>query len=76
LLTLRVRSKHHFKESFLMNTSVVVGSIDTVFNQRQVDRLQEYVASDVVDHNQIIFAESDGPDGLAEGVLYEARITS
>jgi SnoaL-like polyketide cyclase len=51
-----------------MSTSVVVGFIDTVFNQRQLDRLTEYVASDVVDHNQIIFAQPDGPDGLVEGV--------
>jgi predicted SnoaL-like aldol condensation-catalyzing enzyme len=52
-----------------MSTSVVVvGLIDTVFNQRQVDRLTEYVASDVVDHNQVIFAQPDGPDGLVEGV--------
>jgi hypothetical protein len=46
-----------------MNTSAVTGLIERVFNQGQVDRLPEVVADDVVDHNQTILGQPDGPDG-------------
>ena len=41
---------------------------DEVFNDKKVEYVDELVAGDVVDHNRIIFAQPEGPGGVAEGI--------
>jgi predicted ester cyclase len=46
---------------------VVRGFFDMV-NRRQVERLRQFMADDVVDHNKIIFGEADEPGAAFEGI--------
>ena len=41
---------------------------EEVFNDKKVELVDELVADDVVDHNKIIFAQPEGPGGVAEGI--------
>ncbi len=41
---------------------------EEVFNNKKVELVDELVAANVVDHNRIIFAQPEGPGGVAEGV--------
>ena len=49
------------------NRQVVRGFFMTI-NQRQVERLRELMADDVVDHNKIIYGEADEPGAAFEGI--------
>src|SRR5918912_2922034 len=50
------------------NKAVVERFFEEVFNDKKVELLDELVASDVIDHNKIIFAQPQGPRGVAEGI--------
>jgi steroid delta-isomerase-like uncharacterized protein len=50
------------------NKAVVERFFEEVFNNKKVELLDELVASDVIDHNKIIFAQPGGPGGVAEGI--------
>ena len=41
---------------------------EEVFNGKRIELVDEIVADDVVDHNRIIFAQPEGPTGVAEGI--------
>ena len=41
---------------------------EDVFNDKKIELVDELVADDVVDHNRIIFAQPEGPTGVAEGI--------
>lgn len=48
---------------------IIVGEmLDQVFNRHEAEALERYVTPGVVDHNQIIFAQPEGPDGIVAGV--------
>jgi steroid delta-isomerase-like uncharacterized protein len=49
------------------NRAVVNRLVESI-NTRALDRLSELVAVDVVDHNEVIFMQPDGPGGVAEGI--------
>jgi hypothetical protein len=50
------------------NKAVAKKLFGEVFNDRRVELVDEIVADDgVVDHNRIIFAQPEGPGGVAEG---------
>jgi predicted ester cyclase len=50
------------------NKVVAERFFEEVFNNKKVEFVDEIVASDVVDHNKIIFAQPEGPGGVAEGI--------
>ena len=50
------------------NKVVAERFFEEVFNDKKVELLDELVASDVIDHNKIIFAQPEGPGGVAEGI--------
>jgi predicted SnoaL-like aldol condensation-catalyzing enzyme len=50
------------------NKAVAKKLFGEVFNNRRVELVDEIVADDVVDHNRIIFAQPEGPGGVAEGI--------
>ena len=39
-----------------------------VINSGQLDELPQIVAPDVVDHNEVIFMQPDGPGGVTQGI--------
>ena len=49
------------------NKTVVTRLVESI-NTRALDRLSELVADDIVDHNEVIFMQPDGPGGVAEGI--------
>jgi steroid delta-isomerase-like uncharacterized protein len=56
------------------NKSVVQGLFDEVVNGHDPDVLHRYLAADVVDHEKLIYAQPEGPDGVETGfrMLFEA----
>jgi steroid delta-isomerase-like uncharacterized protein len=48
--------------------AVVHSLIQEIFNNRELDRLSEFVTSDVIDRNRIVLGQPDGSDGVSEGV--------
>jgi steroid delta-isomerase-like uncharacterized protein len=56
------------------NKSVVQGLFDDVVNGHDPDALHRYLAADVVDHEKLIFAQPEGPEGVETGfrMLFEA----
>jgi len=48
------------------NKQVVEGFIQAI-NKRDLDKLSDYVAPDVIDHNKIIYGEADEPGAAFEG---------
>jgi len=50
------------------NKAVAKKLFGEVFNNRRVELVDELVADDFVDHNRIIFAQPEGPGGVAEGI--------
>ncbi len=49
------------------NKAVVTRLVESI-NSRALDLLAELVASDVVDHNAVIFMQPEGPGGAEEGI--------
>ena len=54
--------------SVVQNKIVAERFFEEVFNNKTVELVDELVAGDVVDHNRIIFAQPEGPGGVAEGI--------
>jgi predicted ester cyclase len=50
------------------NKALVRRFFEEVFNQRQPELIEQFLADGVVDHNKIVFTEPDAPGGMAEGV--------
>jgi predicted ester cyclase len=50
------------------NKIVAERFFEEVFNNKKTESVDELVAGDVVDHNRIIFAQPEGPGGVAEGI--------
>ena len=50
------------------NKVVAERFFEEVFNNKKVELVNELVASDVIDHNKIIFAQPQGSRGVAEGI--------
>ncbi len=50
------------------NKVVVRKLFEEVFNVGNMELIDELVAYDVVDHGKIIFAQPEGPGGMAEGI--------
>ena len=51
------------------NNVVAERFFEEIFNNKKVELVDELVASDVIDHNKIIFAQPGGPGGgVAEGI--------
>jgi predicted ester cyclase len=49
------------------NKALVTRLVESI-NSRALDRLADLVASDVVDHNAVIFMQPEGPGGVEEGI--------
>ena len=49
------------------NKAVVTRLVESI-NSRALDQLAELVASDVVDHNAVIFMQPQGPGGVEAGI--------
>lgn len=41
---------------------------EEVFDDKRVELIDNLVAVDIVDHNQIIFTQPEGPGGMGEGI--------
>lgn len=52
----------------LEENKAVVQRLFDVINSGNLDELPQVVASDVVDHNAVIFMQPEGPGGVQEGV--------
>ena len=50
------------------NKAVVQRFFEEVFNHKQPELIEEFLAEGVVDHNKIVFTEPDAPGGMAQGV--------
>jgi len=50
------------------NKAVVRRFFEEVFNQKQPELIEQFLADGAVDHNKIVFTEPDVPSGIAEGV--------
>ncbi len=50
------------------NKAVIRRFFDEVFNHKQPELIEEFLAEGVVDHNKIVFTEPDAPGGMAQGV--------
>jgi predicted ester cyclase len=50
------------------NKIVAKRFFEEVFNNKKVELVDELVASDVIDHNKIIFTQPEGPGSVGEGV--------
>ncbi len=50
------------------NKIVAERFFEEVFNNKEVEPVDELVSSDVIDHNKIIFAQPEGPGDVAEGI--------
>ncbi|KAA2255640.1 ester cyclase [Solihabitans fulvus] len=50
-----------------VNKAVITGFI-RVINDREPDRLGEFMAADVVDHNKIVYGEADEPGAAFDGI--------
>ena len=50
------------------NKNVARRLLEGVFGEKDLGLIEELVADDVVDHNKIIFAQPEGPGGVAEGI--------
>jgi len=53
--------------NYEQNEQVVMGMFQAI-NDRQLDRLTDYIASDVIDYNKIIFGEADEPGAAFDGI--------
>ena len=62
------RSEGEEAVSVEQNKIVAERFFEEVFNNTKVELVDKLVASDVVDHNRIIFAQPEGPGGVAEGI--------
>jgi hypothetical protein len=50
------------------NKAIIRRFVEEVFNQKQPELIEQFLADGVVDHNKIVFTEPDVPGGMAEGV--------
>jgi predicted ester cyclase len=50
------------------NKAVIRRFFDEVFNHKQPELIEAFLADGVVDHNKIVFTEPDAPGGMAQGV--------
>ena len=50
------------------NKAVIRRFFEEVFNRKQPELIEAFLADGVVDHNKIVFTEPDVPGGMAEGV--------
>ena len=50
------------------NKAVIRRFFDEVFNHKQPELIEAFLADGVVDHNKIAFTEPDAPGGMAQGV--------
>ena len=46
----------------------VAGRLFEAINSGRLEELPQIVASDVVDHNEVIFMQPDGPGGVTQGI--------
>ncbi|MBV9453381.1 MAG: ester cyclase [Rubrobacter sp.] len=54
--------------SIEQNKLIVERFFEEVFNYKKVELVNELLASDLIDHNKIIFAQPEGPGGVTEGI--------
>jgi predicted ester cyclase len=50
------------------NKAIIRRFFDEVFNHKQPELIEAFLADGVVDHNKIVFTEPDAPGGMAQGV--------
>jgi predicted ester cyclase len=50
------------------NKAVVRRFFEEVFDQKQPELIEQFLADGAVDHNKIVFTESDVPGGMAQGI--------
>lgn len=52
----------------LAENKAVVGRLFDAINSGRLEELPQIVAPDVVDHNEVIFMQPDGPGGVTQGI--------